>query len=67
PHAHPTLDKPLPLGRPAHHPTPQVIHLPVGLRWFFAWSGWFWMPVRRMPAAAGVRLGMPASGDVQNP
>ncbi|MDH6703429.1 hypothetical protein P3T27_000110 [Kitasatospora sp. MAA19] len=31
PHAHPTLDEPLPLGRPPHHPTPQVIHLPVGL------------------------------------
>lgn len=27
----PTLDDPLSLGRPPHRPTPQVIHLPVGL------------------------------------
>ncbi|MET7846436.1 RNase A-like domain-containing protein, partial [Streptomyces sp. NPDC005356] len=32
PHAHPTRDQAIPLGRPPHHPAPQVIHLPVGLK-----------------------------------
>ncbi|MGW4825916.1 hypothetical protein ACWEP4_45595, partial [Streptomyces sp. NPDC004227] len=31
PYADPPSNEPLPLGRPPHHPTPQVIHLPDGL------------------------------------
>ncbi len=53
PHAHPTLDEPLPLGRPHHHPTPQVIHLPVGLSPSPAAAG----AGRRRPRSAASRPG----------
>lgn len=52
-YAHPPRDPALPLGRPPHHPTPQVIHLLVGLSPSPAAAG----AGRRRPPSAASRPG----------